>query len=812
MTRYADPRSCPDCGATLPADPLTCPTCDLPLRGPLAISLFRTLAEADRLLAELRTSAVQAPSPVVPGPLATAPSLPVAAGPMPAPVGPRRTGLRGASVPSILLGLGALCLLVAAVTFLAVAWSSLGVGGRTGVLVALTLTAAGLGTWLAGRGLRVAAESLTLVALGLLALDAVGAVNAGWLGELSFSGTVCVVGGTLLAGALALLLTPARLVTPQVVAVVGLSALVAGAAGTTSHDQLVTVLAVLAHACLAAVGRLRHAPVLPWVAALGAATWWMALLVLGLADSADHATLHALWLEGHGAGMVAASALLLLPIPFAGARTSVPPACAAGAAGLATLTLALPGTDEGPTVLAAVALVLLLLWSGASLVLPTRWRVVALAPLGLSALPVAVVAARLLLDAAGNTLAVGDPFSSSAGVRLSPVTAFAEPALLLPCVLGLLASAAAVIPTRARTAVPAAAAATALAAAATLALHPVPLWTVTTATSLTAAALVADALRRDDRTGSLEAAAGGLVATVAIGFALPSAVLTTGCTAVLVLAAAVVAAAGRFPEARVAAWSVLPISAAGLIWSAAEVAAVDPAYRAAPVLLAVGLMAILRPRIEVEASAACAALVAAAVAVPAAADPGWSLALHLTLAGALVSAGALVNPSRRAEGWLGGALLAAATWVRLADLGVHAPEAYTLPTAVALLLVGLRRLRRDPTASTVTALGPGLVLATTPSLFWVFAGDVLSVRALLLGLGCLVLVLAGTRLRWNAPLAAGAAAGALLVLRELAPYAATTPQWVLIGFAGTLLTVVGVTWESRMLEVRHAAAYLGRLR
>ena len=38
----------------------------------------------------------------------------------------------------ILLGLGAVCLLVAAVTFLVFAWAWLGVGGRTTVLVALT--------------------------------------------------------------------------------------------------------------------------------------------------------------------------------------------------------------------------------------------------------------------------------------------------------------------------------------------------------------------------------------------------------------------------------------------------------------------------------------------------------------------------------------------------------------------------------------------------------------------------------------------------------------------------------------------------
>ncbi|MFC6342487.1 SCO7613 C-terminal domain-containing membrane protein [Nocardioides hankookensis] len=50
------------------------------------------------------------------------------------------------------------------------------------------------------------------------------------------------------------------------------------------------------------------------------------------------------------------------------------------------------------------------------------------------------------------------------------------------------------------------------------------------------------------------------------------------------------------------------------------------------------------------------------------------------------------------------------------------------------------------------------------------------------------------------------------MLRELAPYAATVPQWVLIGIAGTLLTVVGITWESRLRDVRTTAGYLRQLR
>ena len=109
------------------------------------------------------------------------------------------------------------------------------------------------------------------------------------------------------------------------------------------------------------------------------------------------------------------------------------------------------------------------------------------------------------------------------------------------------------------------------------------------------------------------------------------------------------------------------------------------------------------------------------------------------------------------------------------------------------------------------ALAPGLALVTVPSLL-AAVNDPLSVRVLLLGVACLVLVLAGVALRWSAPLVIGSVVGAALVLRELTPYAADLPPWVVIGVSGTLLLVVGVTWESRMRDAGTATRYLASLR
>jgi hypothetical protein len=192
-------------------------------------------------------------------------------------------------------------------------------------------------------------------------------------------------------------------------------------------------------------------------------------------------------------------------------------------------------------------------------------------------------------------------------------------------------------------------------------------------------------------------------------------------------------------------------------------------------------------------------------------DLDVSLAVHLTIAGVLVTTSSIVHPSRRQLAWAGGLLLAAATWVRLYDLGVHAPEAYTLPSALALTAVGAWRLRHDDRSATLSVLAPGLALATVPSLV-AMLDDPYSLRALLLGGACLALTVGGAVLRWGAPLVVGALVGAALVLRELAPYAAHVPSWLTIGLSGAVLLAVGVTWESRMHDVRRASRYVTALR
>jgi hypothetical protein len=261
---------------------------------------------------------------------------------------------------------------------------------------------------------------------------------------------------------------------------------------------------------------------------------------------------------------------------------------------------------------------------------------------------------------------------------------------------------------------------------------------------------------------------------------------------------------------------VLPVAGAGFVWTCEHLADVDLAWRAVPVILLFGAFTILRPGLERELPAYVAAVIAAAASVirpdtvigPDSVDQTW-LAAYLTLGGVVVTVSALVHPDRRELAWGGLGLFTLAQWVRLQQLGVDTVEAYTLPLAVVLLVVGLVRMWTSGLSSQ-RALSAGLGLALVPTMLQVLL-DPVSLRALALGLGCLVAVAAGVGLRWAAPLVAGAAVGTVLVLRE-ATHAQLLQQWMVIGLVGVVLTLVGVTWERRLAELRAVAAYVRGLR
>jgi hypothetical protein len=191
--RFADPLACPDCRGAI-SGPSTCPHCGLDLTSPEMIELWHTLQRADVLLEAAVTArdaarAASHPAPAAPAPvpvaqpvrpepaLAPPPSLP----PYPAPHRPVKER-RHVSAGAVLLGLGALGMVVAAFIFLTVSWGSLGVAGRALVLLAFTVVVGGAAAWATRRPLRGSAEAIWTIFLAMASLDWFVACDQGLLG------------------------------------------------------------------------------------------------------------------------------------------------------------------------------------------------------------------------------------------------------------------------------------------------------------------------------------------------------------------------------------------------------------------------------------------------------------------------------------------------------------------------------------------------------------------------------------------------------------------------------------------------------
>jgi len=816
--RYADPDLCPDCRSDLPHGLRTCPTCSLPVRHALAVELFSTLTRADALVAQLRSLADRAAAPAAagttPAPVTTPPPPPPP--PPPAAPAPARPGVGVAAIPKILLGLGALCLLVAAIVFLAVSWSILGVGGRTAVLLTLTAAATGGALLLNKVELRIAAESMSVVALGMLGLDVLGAHAAGWFGDSSAGWAVAAGGAVMALGGTGMALPRfgdrPRLVAPQIFVGVGYLIGWVGLVDATNHELISGHVLVVLGAGVTWLSR-TALPVRAWSVGIATALVWSATALGGVILAFADPTVADLWVHnGAGWSLLASAATLLAP-GLVLKRQELTLGGASVGALLVSIALIAPAVDESARTAGAVTLAVTAAWVAAYRLLPASARLVATAPAAIGSLALLGFEAVTGVVVLARIADLGD--SRSFTVVLQEPDAVTEPLLTVPSALVPLAFLAFLLAKRdGRTASAwwqAGAVVGGVSAVATLASYDVALVLVVASLALVAVAgLVLGLVETGNRQTVLGLVALG-IGSLGVALALPSTPIIAVASGVVVGIALIAHFLGRTAQLQVCAAIALSPALAVLVWSAGVANDIDAKWLGVPLLVLLGVLAIARPRLEVELPALVVALVAVPPAIFAATDAGGSLALHLVVLGALLSASALIHESRRDLVWAAVPVFALASWVWFGDRGVTDPEPYTLPIAAALTVVGLVRLRRHPDAGTEVALLPGLLLGTVPSLFWVL-GDPVSLRALVLGAACLVLTITGAALRWSAPLMVGAVVGAIVVVREIGPYAGDIPQWVWIGLAGALLTTVGITWERRLLEIRKAVGLLGRLR
>ncbi|WP_330243861.1 MULTISPECIES: SCO7613 C-terminal domain-containing membrane protein [unclassified Streptomyces] len=814
--------------------------------------LDRELARLDARRMQLLTrrawllSVLQPPAtppaapPGRPAPAPFAPSFPSAP-----PVPPR-------SAQNVLLTLGGLLLMIAAIAFTLVSWGQMGIGGRSAVLALVTVAALAAPAALLRRGLSSTAESLGALALVLMVLDAyalhrVAAPDTGGLGFASAASAVLAVLWAAYGLALDKLRLPLPMAAVSVQFTLVLWAWAVGAQASVFGGALLLTAALDCAIALRGKGVAMRVTATVGGCLTGTAGLLVALVLSVMAGAPAAAV-------APGALLLAGAAVALFGVWRAPKEFAVAGGLLAGlavVAGVGGVLRAGAAEDWSVPVYLLCGLVLLaavraplprpagrgVLWASG----------VVVAGSVLSAVP---VAAMTLVGPVSRLTAVwsGAPEGRARGalglegVEWSQLST--APVMLL-VVAGLTGAAyrwwtwcvrtagAVVSPGTAR---PGAAGASALVLGWTgLLVLPVALdapYAVAVAVqSVLVAALLAVTVRGVRRgadpvaPAALVCAVIGAVSAGALSLAVEPAtygvfgalLVLFGAAAVGMRADAATAARGaRLMQAVPACAAVMcAMALAGALGASLELAT----YRAAPLMLVVPTVTVLlgaRLRgapsaLPVELTGAVAGAVAVAMALP---DAPF-LALILALCGVLAAGTAVRAERRPAAGYLAMVLFVLATWVRLSASDVSAPEAYTLPVTVPALVVGVLRRRRDPAASSWTAYGAGLAATLVPSLFaaWV---DPSWVRPLLLGVAALVITLAGARLRLQALLLLGGAVLALDALHELAPYViqvvGALPRWLPPALAGLLLLVVGATYEHRLRDARRLKDALGRMR
>ncbi|HSK27389.1 MAG TPA: hypothetical protein VK894_10820 [Jiangellales bacterium] len=854
MRRFADPERCPDCGAGITGSMSRCGTCRLPLRTAEGERLWQLLLAADASLGRLRAEQDRelAATPGGSGPArgpAAPPRMPYAHPPAPpqtppearwAPVrtAPTSPARRPLSVPVILLGLGGLCLVVAAVVFVAVTWGRLSLGVRTSLLILATLAIAAAATLAVRRRLRVTAEVLALVTAGFVVIDLAAARVADLLGlggvtAWAYQATCGVLVAVLAAtGARAARGHLPRLVGAEVVTVAATSVAVAAVAqGWTGPGSTYAALTALVVALLATVLALAGLRVAAAGTAALALVLWLVLVTLTLVEVYSAPTIESAWLSAEGAGLLAAAgmAAVVARVPWPARRRALAVAGAVAATVLAALWLWAPAADERASLSVLSAAALALAAAVGTRGAPEPWAAGLRGAAGVGVVAVGAAVLAVLGPSVDAVMAVAEtPWSMSPGSPVdrppgptegSPWWAAVAAVVVASAVL------AALPPARRlerRAAAELAGAVAALAVGATVITAEAPLAVAAAVAVILGSACLLAGMRRSpvSRDGIVAALAlalaGGVLLVAGTVLAVGSRPVAGAAWPAVAAVAALASIWARGPVRTAAAAVAVPLAALATVpWTAAAGASTPVRAFAAAGVAAAALVAAqvqpvrrdrdLRPGLEIGGAVAAVVALAWSTGAP------WWLAATLTLVGAALVVAALVADDRRWAGWPGGLLLAAASWVRLSDAGVDDVEAYTLPSALALLVVGVLAMRRDPARASLPTLGPGLLLALGPSLV-LSVQDPVSVRGLLTGLAGLALVAAGVALRWGAVLVAGGVVTAVLAVRHLTPVAAGLPRWVLLGVAGAALLAVGATWEQRRRDVGAAARYVAALR
>ncbi|SDY72706.1 Predicted membrane protein [Micromonospora pattaloongensis] len=269
---------------------------------------------------------------------------------------------------------------------------------------------------------------------------------------------------------------------------------------------------------------------------------------------------------------------------------------------------------------------------------------------------------------------------------------------------------------------------------------------------------------------------------------------------------AVAAYFGRAQNARILGWLFAAVMAQLFVLTVGLVAGLPPttsafgvlAVGAALLVTATRLPRLRRPEAVresavVEWSGYAAALLALALAFDSPRHVAALLAAWGAVLGVVATRPGRQPVERRVIFWAAVACEITAWWLLMALSDVALTEAYTLPFAALALLVGVLELRYRPDLSSWTAYGPALLAAFVPTLVIVLATNSGDLRQLLLLLGAVATLIAGSMRQQQAPVVVGAivtAITAIHVLTLVGPWLALIP-------VGIVLLALGATNERR---------------
>lgn len=814
---FADPHVCPSCKGSIDGE-IRCPDCHLNLSSPASRRLWQTLLQADSLLLEARRES--SATVVQDSPQGTLPPLPVP--------GPRIQAGSAApahrwSTGSIILGLGALCLLVAAVVFITVSWDVLGATGRTLVLLVITTAMAFAASWSTHARLRASSEALWTVFFGLVAIDFFAARAYGLLGLDSFSDEQ----SALVFGILAAVLGGAIALGSRKTLTVMAPSIAAGLAVWTASFALVATLdgaffwrgfaGLALAASLTEIARRLSLTLVPWISA--AAT--LALYVLAAGGAIDElaSSPHLGDLAGHGHGipmivMIVVTAAVGLASPLLTLPAATLVTLGAGSLVFAPSEAASP--HEGGFLAGSILLIVL----SVALIRGTHdW--VRGARIAAAAIFVALALASMgwfgnALDSVGRSN--GGDTGNSWSSRLANTEALPGPGWLAIVAIGALATAVFAglrwpefrATAKSMVVLPPIVAGMGVVVG-VIAYEPPVFLAALTVLVFGLATLV---LVRNDHEAWLGVAIIVIVIPAGMTLASPSMTLVVW----LAVAATLAVIAGIFTPVwarRVSAFGTAALFI-GVAALAADLASLSdlPVRIVAVVasLLALTLAYLLlrdfvgRREIEVAAGLAIVVILLSGAEMTLGAQ-----SLVFTVAGApLVVLGLFVHDRDRLR-YVGSVALGVAWVMRLLASDIDTIEAYTAPFAVVLIGAGFLAMHGNPQLLTAIALTPGLTLALLPSIPQALS-EPTGLRALLLGLGGLIALGLGVWRQWQMPFVYGSVVVTLLAVWNVGPLANGLPRWILIATAGVILVGSGITWENRVGNAKSVARYVENLR